>query len=435
LVSLTLLMSACQASLGPASVASRAKKPAATASARPSTRPSTTPASVAIAPSPTPLQPSIALTGQVKMDASFVVASGGGNVVAAGGGNVIAAGGGNLIMVGGQVIAAGGGNVVASGGGNVVAPGGGNYRLAGAGVALGEMLPAKGMVVVAVSLRTGKPLGEAVLTDDQGRYTLHIPEGETGNVRVVAAVPGKSPEDPVLKNPKLQSELLTPAKQATGAAEQVVDDDRTLASRYFRRAFVGRLDELLKAEDSTPVNTGNPLLDALWLELRAAARDADTRHLPESARKTLSERMADNLISYMDLQSAKADMKWEAWKTPKDERSFDAFIDILSHCREAAREKLEAKETFFDGLSYFQGYTIRRPTDFGEFVVAEYLSKYGWDEKLGPVLASIGVDAGEAHHLKAAETGLQLALGLTLLTNTTAKNAIVQLMKDAGKTP
>jgi hypothetical protein len=30
---------------------------------------------------------------------------------------------------------------------------------------------------------------------------------------------------------------------------------------------------------------------------------------------------------------------------------------------------------------------------------------------------------------------LQLALGLTLLTNPTAKNAIVQLMKDAGKTP
>jgi hypothetical protein len=65
------------------------------------------------------------------VNASNMVAAGGGNMVAAGGMNMVAAGGGNLVVGGAgrlisNMVAAGGGNLVAAGGGNAVPTGAGN---------------------------------------------------------------------------------------------------------------------------------------------------------------------------------------------------------------------------------------------------------------------------------------------------------------------
>jgi hypothetical protein len=295
------------------------------------------------------------------------------------------------------------------------------------------MLPASGMAVVAVSLRTGEPISEAVLTDEQGRYKLHIPKTETGNVRVVAAVPGKTQDDPVLTNTKLQSELLTPA-QSTG--ELTIDDDRSLVSRYFRQAFTGRLDDLLANDSGAPSNTGNPLVDALWTELQAAAQSIHSHSMPEATRKALSARMAECLISYVDLQNAKSDKNWPNWLDPKDELVFDAYTDIMRQARLAAQTKL-AKPDYFDTLPFVieKGYVgkIQRPIDYCQFVINEYLSKAVDEPKLVPVYASVGLDSQVAFRVRAAENGLRSAIGITLITNPAAKKALIDLIKSGGK--
>jgi hypothetical protein len=74
------------------------------------------------------------LAGTIHIDASYIVATGGGNIVAAGGGNIVAAGGGNIVAAGGgNIVAAGGGNIIGINGGNIIASGGGNIVAAGGG--------------------------------------------------------------------------------------------------------------------------------------------------------------------------------------------------------------------------------------------------------------------------------------------------------------
>jgi hypothetical protein len=438
LLALSLLASACQTSFGAPDAPNRLKKPATASSVKPSAKPSTGAAnplangSAAPKASPTPSVPMTALKGLLKMDASFVVSAGGANVVSAGGANVVSAGGGNLIKVGGQVISAGGANVISAGGAN--------YRTQAISVALGTMLPAQGMAVVAVSLRTGKPLGDAVLTDEAGRYTLEIPKSETGNVRVVAAVPGKSADDKILDNPGLRSELLTPAKSASGAAaEQVVDDDATTVSRYFRQAFVNRLDELLtRTEPSRP--DPNPLVAESQGALEQAGLDAKTHALPVEVRRELAGRMADNFIYFVDFESAKV-KGVTGWSNTTDERCFPAFLDIMRQVREAAVKKLLSQQDFFDQKPYLLSanagttppkYLIRRASDLGNFCVEEYLSRSGKLAGIRPVLADIGVPADQEFRLEGADWGISTQMGYTLALNPEVKNTLIKLIQESA---
>jgi putative Ig domain-containing protein len=68
------------------------------------------------------------------INATGIVAQGGGNIVAQGGGNLVKAGGGTIVAQGGgNIVAQGGGNIVAQGGGNIVAQGAGNIVAQGGG--------------------------------------------------------------------------------------------------------------------------------------------------------------------------------------------------------------------------------------------------------------------------------------------------------------
>jgi len=108
------------------------------------------------------------LSGQrlTALDLSHVIASGGGNLTLNDAAGVIASGGGNLALsatVATYVIASGGGNVIASGGGNVIAPGGGNVIASGGGnlVTLGDMAQ-----VIASGGGNLSPLQMAMLMSD-----------------------------------------------------------------------------------------------------------------------------------------------------------------------------------------------------------------------------------------------------------------------------
>ncbi|MFN3430749.1 MAG: hypothetical protein ACK46X_12430, partial [Candidatus Sericytochromatia bacterium] len=401
-MTLCTLLVACQATVGGPTVAGRAKKPTPTAaSARPAAPPSG-------GPSATPAVPTTALAGLVKMDASTVVSAGGANVISAGGANVVSAGGAN-------------------------------YRALAMQVAFGEMLPVSGVAVVAVSLRTGKPLGSAVLTDAEGRYKLAIPQSETGNVSVLAAVPGKSAEDPVLKNPRLRLETL--ASGGGAATDVLVDVDRAVVSRYIRRAFVGRMIALLDVETKDGSSIDNPLFRAVWERLMDEAIAAKSAEWPAERQRAVAERLADNLIYFVKLESAKVDVNGANWPDPKEETAFEAYADVLGRCRaEATARMAPPNEAYFDTQPFMAAHNqgrpadqqvkLRKPSEFGDFITDRYLTVTDGYNTRTEVFEALGLDRRLVNRLRAAEDGLMATIGITMVTNDKAPEAIIQLIRD-----
>lgn len=382
-----LLLSACQLP-GVQTTGRKAGPAKAVASAKPTVKPS--------AALPTAVDG--VLSGTLKMDASYVVAAGGGNVIAAGGGNVIAAGGGN-------VIAAGGGNVIAAGGGNVIAPGGGNYRTLSTALPAGTMLPASGMVVVALSVTTGKPLTEAVFTDAQGRYTLTLPKGLTENVNLVAAVPGTSETDPKLSDRRLQYSVLT---KPSGA--RAIDEDTALATRYLRAVFNNKVQaffqNMLKASDVAlqPYPQG-------FRDMIAKAKAMKISEMPEPRQRVLYQRATRLLMAVIELDAAKAELSQDP--------ALPTMVSILREIREAAGRKLAADPAHFAQASYIKEqplwgcyYVIKKPSDINDFLVTKYLSI--GDElnlnKTAPILADLGVPADRKNMIFNAALGLSGAM-------------------------
>jgi hypothetical protein len=490
---LAMLVSACQANLGGVTTA---RKPGAAKPAGGTVKPAT--GAGVVAPGSgnvvaggganiDPNEPVTKLLGTLKMDASYVIAAGGGNVIAPGGGNVIApgggnviapgggnviaAGGGNLIMVGGQVIAAGGGNVIAPGGGNVIAPGGGNYRTlanspfslaATIEVAFGEVLPAKGMVVVPVSLRTGLPIGPAVLTDEAGRYAVEIPEAETGNVRLMAAVPGKSASDPILTNAKLQYQLL--ASQGDANTDRIIDEDSALVSLYTQRTFAGRLDGLLQARDKSDwgtdleqwLNLGdNAMIRGMLDNMADEMIAAKTYAMPEAKRKALANRLADTVMYHVKFDDAMVDRSQADWQPTEDEKVVTALNEIMKLFREGARKKMadanartpeQITAVFADAPFMVIANQMRakegkppvklsKATDFGDFVVDHYFAINDTARLMSLVDVFFALDVDQKHvpRLKAAQFGMLKTLGFTMFVNPAAKSAFLGLLKEAGK--
>ncbi|MFN3429624.1 MAG: hypothetical protein ACK46X_06695 [Candidatus Sericytochromatia bacterium] len=340
----TLLLSAC-----PATTGSKVPKKA-TGVATAQTKATPKPADKAL------------LSGLLKMDAHYVISAGGGNVISAGGGNVISAGGGN-------VISAGGGNVISAGGGNVISAGGGNYRvLADASVPVGTVLPAKGMVVVPVSLVTGKPVGEAVFTDERGHYEVAIPKAMAENVRLVAAVPGKSATDPIVTNRRLQYAVVA---APDAGSDVTIDEDTALITRYMRVIIRHQIRNAVQAavwasDDQLGRYTPG------FLKLRDKAKAIDLIGLPEDRQIAIYERFTD-----MTMASARLDtLKNEAGT----EYIVPMLVGMLRDIREAATTKLVASPTFFAEQDYIKNqsgegcvHEILKPADLGDFLVFKHL--------------------------------------------------------------
>src|SRR4051794_24992543 len=119
IAALICLLAACKGGPGTVPRVVRSEKPAIAAVT--SAKPSPVPVGVKL------VQPArtSALEGIVQIDASYIVAQGGGNIVAQGGGNIVAQGGGNIISTnGGGIVAQGGGNIISGNGSALVATGG-----------------------------------------------------------------------------------------------------------------------------------------------------------------------------------------------------------------------------------------------------------------------------------------------------------------------
>ncbi|HEY9724167.1 MAG TPA: hypothetical protein V6D47_19360 [Oscillatoriaceae cyanobacterium] len=457
--------------LQPSPTAAPSSKPSATASTPAGKQSPSTPPT-----SPSPSVPTMLLTGLVKLDASYLLAAGGGsvipagagnvipagagNVIAAGAGNVIAAGAGNVIAAGaGNVIAAGGGNVIAAGAGNVIAAGGGNVIAAGAGnyrifgfnvasteaIAPGTMLPVKGMMVVPISLDTGKPLGPSVLTDGTGAYQVTVPQGTTENVLIYAAVPATSANDPRFGDPHLRvGTVVDPQNQTTGD----IDEDVSLATKYIFIAFATRLTDVLMEPDVTKLiddllggqNISDFPLKAQMQPVLAGLRaQVDAAHVPMNrvARAELAYQISDAVLAHLsaDQHTDLADVALSPLYgdgnptssttaainalPADDKKALNMAVLLLKTVREDAAAKLAQDPAFFAQSKTSQldpPYTIPwnhcEPTtmypmtyanELGDYVVREIIGANGepdperpgqstsvLDQELPPILDSIG---------------------------------------------
>ncbi|HEY9721456.1 MAG TPA: hypothetical protein V6D47_05555, partial [Oscillatoriaceae cyanobacterium] len=147
----------------------------------------------------------------MSIDAGYVLSLGRGQIIGNNGSSVLMLTGDTMLDPtdigiishnGGSIISHNGGTIISHNGGSIISHNGGSYRLLD-DVPLGTVLPVEGMGVVPISLSTGKALGGAVATDASGKYTLEIPADQRGNVLVVAEVPGRNIDDPILDDPRL----------------------------------------------------------------------------------------------------------------------------------------------------------------------------------------------------------------------------------------
>ncbi len=369
-----------------------------------------------------PAGDSTVLAGSVAVDASYLVAKGGGNIlshngaliiaaggaslvgadaaslIAAGAGNLIATGAGNLIAAGaGNLIAAGAGNLVAAGAGNVVAPNGARYRLAAAAatdVALGAVLPAAGMQLAVRDLRNGAPValgadaaGQpvfAVYSNADGAFELYVPKALASNLRVEARVPGA-------QDPRLAYEVLA----LPGGAPAAIDEDSALVYHYLAESWRGRMRSLMTELAVEPPRSDEAvirklygrggtaafqamlgLLKPLITELRAGMKAADVAS--PAAIAAASARAADTVLARIDLSGlvAKQAPEYAPFLTG-EEKAFTVFIDAVKQVRAAAAAQMRAagpagRAAFLTAAPYAASDArIAKPSDVPAYIVAE----------------------------------------------------------------
>jgi hypothetical protein len=414
-------------------VAATAAGPTATPAA------TATPALVADAPLDLLVKPpgaSALVTGAVRLDASYIVATGAGNILSHNGGAIVAAGAGNILSHnggavlshnggaivaasagnvishnGGALVAAGAGNLLGSGGAGIVAAGAGNilshnggaYRLTQAAataapVATGEVAAAAGVEVAVRSLRTGAylPVGVdkdgkpvyVVYTNLEGGYALYVPEAEQGQVMIEAAVARDK------KDPRLEYQTLS------GVAAGV-DEDATVVTEVLRRSFAMRIRTLLREDDEATAleamlgSSRNRIKDVPGAELafkqvfgqlwRAADAAGLTAEQDQQVLYNYAYAVTDALLRKFDL--AKVQLTPGVYWDGVEEPAIPALIQIIRQAREKATERLRANPGFFATLDWFKAvnqrtvaagrrttpWEIKRPADLGPLVTDEFI--------------------------------------------------------------
>jgi hypothetical protein len=367
----------------------RASKPVVTeASPRAAspTPPAPTPAAPVSLQAPTDAY--VALAGTVKVDASYLLGTArtslvGADAVAVGDAGLLANNGGNLVAglrggaaianADGTFLAAGNAGILANNGGNLISDhGGGIVANNGGGIvsdhgaarhllaapAAGTLLPAGGLVVSAVSLRTQQyvPVGVgpggapayAVYSDAAGAYKLFVPASEQGNVAVVANVPGS-------QDAKLVYNTIVPVQASADAA---MDDDAAVATRMIRRALAGQIALIITAadnqsnvkaitEDDTVPHAFQDGLVRVVTALNQQAHDLNVptgpAALDQPEVQALSRALADVVLSYIQLDQVKLDtLLAPDWQGPH-EPLFLALDKVFGHLREATRAYMQAR--------------------------------------------------------------------------------------------
>ena len=400
------------------------------------------------------------LTGELRVDPSYLVAVGGGQVLSHNGGQIVAAGGLNLVAAGGlNLVAAGGLNLVAAGGGNVISQNGGQaVPLAASGVIshnggqyrLHAATAAAGFEVRVYDLATHRPIAlgtdpagqpvYGVLTDAAGRYEVFVPAAHAGNVLVQARVPGQA-------DPRLAYDLVAPPPAATAAAAvfgRVLDDDTSVTTHYVRLAFARKLQAVLEADklDVALMFAGTAaqpslmgVAEQLLGEFRAAVAKAK---VPRERYPEVATRCADALLVHLDLGDVVIDSANSAYKGPADAQALPAMVAFLTSLRSAVAAKLATDgPAFFDQQSYLKAYNDARPAgtpafrllraaDLGDFVIDAYVGSLDSTRLFHVIDAceSVGLPRTAADPLFGAASGVGLRLGVLFMTDEAARRDV-----------
>ena len=454
----------------------RASEAPRQASPTPGAAATSTPSPAGLAKLAAPSAPTTRLVGDVKLDATYLVAQGAGAILSHNGGLIVAAGGLNLIGAdGASLVAAGAGNVISHNGGLALGPTGGqlvgadgatlvgadgaSYALAQAPAMppVGALTAVAGLELRVFELASGKPVavGEdaqgqpvyGVLTDAAGHYELFLPAGLAGNALVQARVPGHA-------DARLAYDLVT-TPGATLAFAQAVDEDTAIVTRYLRRAFARRLEAVLaSAGDEQAIvkallagTEATPELAAIaggtLQAFRARVAEAG---IPAARHPEVAARVTDVLIGRAALADITLDVTNTAWKGDAGEPALDAMRAILKSMRTAAATRLaSAGPESFDAQPYVKQANALRPAgapalrvlkaaDVGELLVEAYLSQ-GDVKNLQRVVEAfytLGIPYTEADRLFAAASGIGLRLGTAFLADPEARTAVAAAI-DAAK--
>ncbi len=473
-----LLLTACQVT-SPAKVpAARASKPPAPAASQAPAglRATVTPTAATASRTPAALTAApdtLTLTGTVRLDAGYAVKSGvgrvisnhggsavafadasliannSGNLVANNAGNLIANNGGGLLAAWGSgiisdkgagiisdkgagIISDKGAGIISDKGAGLISDKGAGYALAGLGLrqaaaapaatpsagaapAVGEILPAAGMVIGVVDLRTGAlipigrdPAGEPVLaiyTDDRGGYTLHLPAALATNV-VVVAVP------PIARiDRRLALDLVTAPSGDTAA----VDEDTALASRFMREFLVGIMADAMSVSgpEKIVIKTGavseslRVVVRTFLEEINAESAAVGLRAAPRAESEKVARRMSDVILATVNLPEVTITSDVAAYWTKPPAPAVTTMVTVLRETREKATEALRRDAAFFESQGYFReanagrppadAFRIDKPADLGDFVIREYLlTTRGSTEGVDNVFNSLAVGPTEA---------------------------------------
>lgn len=443
------------------------------------------------------------ISGTLRIDANYAVASGaavianngssligkvkGADIISEHGGGLVANNGGNLIAVdasglisdhglgliadggtgligkvkGADLVSDHGGGLVANNGGGLVANNSGNLigkvkrTLLNTGV---SDLPAGGLVVGAVSLADGSPVpvGQdasghpvyAVYTDAAGRFTLYLPPGLQGNVRLVA-------REAAASDPRLEYGLVVPPTD-TSAAD--MDEAIALANAYFRVVMVSRIDAIFQADTGDQAGFNHALAQALgkvppflasaagtvMSDIRQVGLDAGIKQLPAPLRRAVLLAGTDALCAYADTTQIRSDAKLAGVSLPP--LALPEMARVLGVIADRTAVLLARDPHYFETKPYMIEanraraaagrplFHVRKPVDLGAFVVGEYLTGISSEDanRADEVMADVGVTVGDRQAFVAAITGVYEGLAVVLLSNQDAETAVKTALKSAA---
>jgi hypothetical protein len=446
LVAVSWLMSAC--SLTP----TNPRRPIATKSAKPGALATPKPAA-SRKPGVLLAGPTSAVKGHVAIDAHYIIANNAGSLIANNGGSAIALKAGTLISDNGLglisdnglgLISDNGLGLISNNGGGLISDNGLGFRiLQAAAVELGTVLPVKGMAIIPLSMRTGEVVGKPVFTDAQGAYSIEVPDAVKGNLRLVARVPVAKADDPLATDPGAQYNLVL--KSATQDA--VIDEDTSVTTKYVRACFAGRIKDLMVAPDAEEAAaklvrslgfspTIKDFVSGTVVEINTTAKAAMVHEMSEAEAQRVAQRVADVLLSFVEVESLEVDPVKYGKIGPK-EPALAGLTDIVRQLRGAATAKMKANPDHFNQQAWVTeakwNRPIKKPADLSDFVVDNYwLGIDGTMTRTRGVFAELGIPEEQAERVNAIAIGILADLGEALLTTPGAKAEVLATIKDAG---
>ncbi|MFP5501144.1 MAG: hypothetical protein ACLGIN_01555, partial [Candidatus Sericytochromatia bacterium] len=307
--------------------------------------------------------------------------------------------------------------IISAGGGNLIGHAGGNYRLAQAASA---MLPAQGLQVEVISLLTGKRVAGPVETDAQGAYQLEVPEDGAGNLLIRAFPPAAEAD------PRLQYRLMVEPEAAEAG---LLDEDTSLMTRLIvecvatrlERQFIQSVEESLAYLPESFREQARPQIEVMHAEGQAANLAA----LDEATRKQVLRRAAQILLAHSEFKQAQNPLV-------NGQPAMESLVEVFEAVRLALEKKLAENPNFADAKQNPTGREILKVTDLGEYALEVFRTAETQGALLGQIsetLMIVGVDGDVNWKLLGAYLAIAGETGRTLKSHPEAMADIRRVLR------